>query len=207
MAFIPAVNTARVSAHFSQDGQQVENVFYVQKSTALTTADLVALGSAYVTWWIANMRSFSAANLSLVEVVVQDMTTISGTQIVFTTGLPVAGLSASPALPNSITLAIKEITGLGGRSFRGRQYILGMTQVFLNSDQNTVTAGTLTTLAGAYNALLSAINAISGMAMVVASFFHLGAPRATAVLTPITSFAFADNVVDSQRRRLPGRGR
>jgi hypothetical protein len=52
--------------------------------------------------------------------------------------------------------------------------------------------------------ILTAYNAT--WKMVVVSYYNNGAWRLTATITPIISFAFADLAIDSQRRRLPGRG-
>jgi len=42
--------------------------------------------------------------------------------------------------------------------------------------------------------------------LVVVSYYNSGAWRTTAVATPIINFGFADLAIDSQRRRLVGRG-
>jgi hypothetical protein len=41
---------------------------------------------------------------------------------------------------------------------------------------------------------------------VVVSRYHLGAPRVTGIATPVITYLATDNNVDSQRRRLTGRG-
>lgn len=213
MAFIPAADTARVSMHFTQDGQKVENQFYVQNVTGWDASSLSALGLAVKNWWTAGQQANSPSTLTLVEVVCKDMTTETGTEIVFTTGLPVSGTNSGTALPNSITAAIKLLTAMGGRSFRGRQYILGILQGHLNSDQNSFTTTATALWLTNYNALRTAINSSYTPGLVIASFFsgvdssHHPIPRSAAVLTPVTGFGFADNLVDNQRRRLPGRGR
>lgn len=213
MAFIPALNTARVAMHFSRDAQLVENVFYVENASGWDATSLEALANDVTAWWTTNLQPVVASNLSLNEVVCTDLTTSSGVSVVYAAGLPAAGGSGSTALPNNVTIAIKLITGFGGRSFRGRQYINGMVQANLATDQNTVGPAFVSGFQGFYNTLIATLLADFPPGLVIASFYHgvdsLGKPipRSTAVLTPVTNAVFADNVLDSQRRRLPGRGR
>lgn len=207
MAFIPAVDTARVAMHFTQDLQQVENVFYVQSIAGWDAASLSTLAGIVKAWWNTSIKPTTSNTVSLNEIDCKDMSSSSGVEIVYSTGLPLVGSSGSPANPNSVTFAIKLVTGLGGRSFRGRQYIIGLTQGNLNADANTVTSAAMAIYTTGYNALITSLAAAYTPGMVIASFHSGGAPRITATLTAVTAALFADNVVDSQRRRLPGRGR
>lgn len=213
MAFIPADKTARVSMHFSQNSQQVENVFYVENSVAWTPTTLLALGATVKDWWNADLKSSCHPSLSLNQIVVKDMTTDTAPEVVYATGLPLVGTGSGGALPNNVTIAIQLITGLGGRSFRGRQYILGLMDSSLTTDRQSLTSGAVTAYLTAYNGLISSIDGGITPGLVVASFFHgvdvnhKPIPRTTAVLTPVASAVFSNTVVDSQRRRLPGRGK
>lgn len=213
MAFIPAENTARVSMHFSQDGQQVENVFYVQSDAGWNDTSLSSLCGTVKNWWVTNLQSFISNTVSLNEIVARDMTTEGSPQVSYITGLPVLGTNTNAPLPNSVTAAIKLLTGLAGRSFRGRQYIVGLTSDSVSSDHNHLTPTALADLIIDYQALINDVDTVYTPGMVVASFFHgvdsshKPIPRSTAVLTKILAAAFADDILDSQRRRLPGRGR
>jgi hypothetical protein len=71
----------------------------------------------------------------------------------------------------------------------------------------------MTAVLGAYNAL-GALLEPAGATWVVISRFsgvdpitHRPIPRSEGITTPIDNAAFTDNKSDSQRRRLPGRGR
>lgn len=206
MAFIPALDTAQVALHYLVDSQRCENIFYVQKDSTLVPADLDDIANAFGDWWTAHVAPLTPSNVSLQEIIVRDMTTETSPEIVFTTGLPFAGSSSAHSLPNNVTIAIKLNTGFGGRSFRGRSYIVGISQGDVAVDTNVITSGSAAARTTAWNELITLVNAISGMSLVVASFHSAGAPRSTAVLTPVTSMSFADLTLDSQRRRLPGRG-
>lgn len=204
MAFIPVPDTVEVRMQYSYDGQQVENVFHVHQDGEWTVSQMQAIATVFVDLFDDELDTFAAATLTLNRVLVRDLTTSSGLAIEWTTGLPLSGLSPSPQLPNNVTAAVKWTTGLAGRSFRGRTYHLGLCE-------NSVTANELVStlpadLESAYATLITNIPAaVTGAALVVVSKYHLGAPRTTGITTDIIAVS-VDPVVDSQRRRLPGRG-
>src|SRR6476661_7974207 len=70
---------------------------------------------------------------------------------------------------------------------------------------NTVTGLTVTATDLSVDGGAGAEIAI-GDTMCVVSYYHLGVPRAAGLVTPITNSSLADLHIDSQRRRLAGRG-
>lgn len=203
MPFVPIPNTARVELRMTQDSQQIENVFHVEKEGVLTVTDLETIGAAFVDWFDTH-RNLVNTGVVLREIDFRDLTTASGLGILYNNSLPMAGLLNQAAMPNSVTVAIKWGTGLTGRSFRGRTYHIGLTegQVLNNALETATVAGLL----ASYNNLLTTVNG-TGFTMVVASRFANNAPRVTGVTTPILTASYADTTIDSQRPRLPGRGR
>lgn len=209
MPFIPAENTARIELVYSQGGQIVENVYHVEFGFVPAPTDLEDMATVFKDWWNTNLQPYVANTVSLNVIKARDLTTDSGSAIEYTTGLPILGASAVQPLPNGSTLAIKWTTGLAGRSFRGRTYHIGLVTSEL-ADPNHISTGFQTTLANAYQALISAVEG-TGNNLVVASFYHgvdtagKPIPRSTAVLTIIDN-AVVNTTIDSQRRRLPERG-
>ena len=203
MAFIPAPNTARVELVYNDIGQVTENVFHFRFDHEPDAADLNSLCAALVSWWTTNMQPITSVGAQLFKILARDMTVEGGVGIEYTTGLPLSGTGTS-ALTSSVTVATKLSTGLTGRNFRGRSYFIGMPADALSADPNIIS----TTFAAAVDAAFEALIGVAiteGTELVVASFFHDNAPRISAVLTPIIS-ASVDRFVDSQRRRLTGRG-
>lgn len=203
MAFIPVINTARCELRYTQNGQQVANIFHVEKEGPLTVLDLQDIGTALVEWWGEHLDLVSTA-VTLREIDIRDLTTASGIGILWNDGLPLIGGVASPPLPNNVTLAIKWGTGLSGRSFRGRTYHVGLCESQVT--QSELESAVIAPLLASYNALPTMITG-SGYTLVVVSRYANNAPRPAGVTTPILNAAYADTVIDSQRRRLPGRGR
>jgi len=204
MAFIPVANTAQVRMQFLYDGQHCENVYHVENTGAWDVGGLQALGDGFIDWWDTELKAFAPDTVSLRQVVLRDLTTESGLAVERTTGLPLVGTNGSPALPNNVTVAVKWSTGLAGRSFRGRTYHIGMPE---NSTVgNTVSASPLLDLQAAYDALIGVPPAVdAAYSLVVVSLFHDNAPRVAGVTTPILDSSI-EPTIDSQRRRLPGRG-
>jgi hypothetical protein len=72
---------------------------------------------------------------------------------------------------------------------------------------NTLNAGYASDFVIAYNDLLpGGVFEPDGWRWVVLSRYTAGAPRAAGVAFAVTRALFTDLTVDSQRRRLPGRG-
>jgi len=208
MPFIPAANTARVETVFSLLGQVVENVYHVEFSGEPSGSMLTDMCGTFKDWWVTNLKPLTVSALSLNAIKARDLTTEAGVGVEYVTGLPQVGSAAVTPLPNSVTLAVKWITGLSGRSRRGRTYHLGLTPGQL-IDPNHIGSGPQADLTAAYNALVAAVEG-AGANLVVASFYSgvidkVPQPRAAAVLTVIDSCTI-NTTVDNQRRRLPERG-
>lgn len=115
------------------------------------------------------------------------------------------GVSASPALPANVTLAVSHRTGLAGRSRRGRTYIVGLSEALVSGDFTV--AGVTTNANAAFNALRGLTTFVaSGWQFVILSKYVGTTPRAAAVITPVTNSFCVDARVDTQRRRLLGTG-
>lgn len=210
MPFVPVLNTVLAEMRMSLDGQQVENTLWFEAAAAPTPADMTSLADLLINWWVANYAPQASVNLQLVEVVISDQTTATSAQVSMAPEEPALGTIVSDALPNNVSLTVSFRTALRGRSFRGRNYVVGIPE----------SAAALSHLGGAYVAgwvvayetLLSLIDTDGTFDWVVVSKFS-GVdvngdpiPRVAGVTTPVTNVVVVDDVVDSQRRRLPGRG-
>jgi len=203
MPFIPAINCALAELVYNQEGETVENTLWCDKGTSIALADLTTLAEDLVQWWDTSMDTLTSSGTSLVLVRVRDMSTEAGARIEHTTGLPLVGLVATSGQPNNVTVTTTLLTNSGGRSFRGRNYFVGMPSTARNT-ANTVSTTWAASLRSAYLDLIDLL-ALDSWTLVVASRFSLGAPRESALLTPVTGIK-VDRTTDSQRRRLPGRG-
>lgn len=203
MPFIPVPNVCQAELIFNWNGQVVENVLHYSKSSPWTIDTLGDLAAELKAWWDTGMQPIVAATLSLTQIKMTDLASATGPVLNYNTGLPLAGLSGSPSMPNSIAVVITKRTDLRGRSYRGRIYHCGLTEEqCLNS---ALASGVASGLLAVYAA--TDVFSVTGDEAIqcVVSRYSNGVPRVTGIATPVTNFT-TDGIIDSQRRRLPGRG-
>lgn len=204
MPFQPAPNTARLVLDFIQDGQHVENVLHFwHNPEGGPLGDVIGLVNAVSTW----VAAFYLPAIS------EDVMAFNVTgQILDAPGEPkyassLAGLvggQAQPADPNNVTLAVHFSSTGPSRSGAGRAFVIGIPQNEIAA--NTISPEFLTAMLTVwYDALQAAMP--EGWQHAVLSRVQGGVTLAEALAYPVTSVSFVDNIVDSQRRRLPGRGR
>lgn len=210
MAFVPVANTVLVEFRYDYLGQQVENTLWFLGDDAPDPTNMDALGVDLVDWWSGGLQPIQNLAVSLRELVITDMTSNTGPQVTHIGPLPLAGDVTEEPLPSNDTLAISFRTASRGRSFRGRNYFVGMSRTQYSG--NVATSGFISAYTTAYEALLGGA-ATPGWNWVVASRFSgidpvtkKPIPRVAGITTLITAVTVADDVLDSQRRRLPGRG-
>ena len=203
MPFIPAPLVSQVEMIFQYSGSTIEMVHHYKSDTAPTIAEWEALHVLLRADWLGACNAIMAPTLVWDITKFTDLTTISSPSYSTTTSLPLAGTSASAQLPNNCAMVVTKRTALRGRSYRGRSYVPGLTELHVTG--NSILSGFTTPVinffigAQSYTVLGNVYN------MVVLSRFTEGAPRIVGEATPVSNFTF-DTTVDSQRRRLPGRG-
>lgn len=202
MAFIPIPNAATLEYIYSWDGQICENVLTYQCNTTVTAVQLQSLTTAALSWWNANLKPLVNGQAALLTVKATDLTSASGPVIEDTTGLPIVGTGSGTPVPNNVTVAIKLITANRGRSYRGRIYHVGLSNALVTN--NTVSVATRNSLKNAWLAALS-LGTLGLWTLSVGSRYSNNAPRTTGLATPVTDIS-VNQIVDSQRRRLPERG-
>lgn len=209
--FVPAPNTLQVEMVYTTYGGHAENVYHVQGDAAIT--DIAGLASNMITefeaWETTSMKGLRSSAYALVKTVVRDVGQIDGP--VFEHSPVIAGTQAADPVPDNSTIAVKWVTGRGGRSYRGRSYHIGLTTNMVSGDQ--LAAAFQASLPAAYQALRDRISNFNWNTfgpthgrLVVVSASHNKVARAVAEITPITDAVLADTNLDSQRRRLRGRG-
>jgi hypothetical protein len=200
MAFIPALNTLRVAVQYISDaGEDAVNVFHFRDALgAITLSRVNTLFALLDTWYTENWAPTASAHWQTDIYTAVDLTAAEGA--LYTHVVATSGENNLGALPAQNTVAISLRTGLSGRSRRGRLYHVG-----LSKDQvvnSTLASGVAASLISAYTVLLT-VTGLDDWEWVVASYVSNGAPRAAALLTPITQVILTDPVVDSMDTRKP----
>lgn len=203
MAFIPTENAAQVELRFTLHGQQVENTLYFYNPDGVGLAGLIDITDQVNDWYTAHLKGTQGSSVTLLEVYGTDLTSaiapvysntaLNGTVGTFTTG---------PIMPGNVTLAVSFRTSGRGRSARGRNYVVGLPEASVTG--NTVDTGLVNSIEAAYVSLVTFLTGT--WQWVVLSRYFEGAPRAEGLIQPVTNAIIVDPYVDSQRRRLTGRG-
>lgn len=177
-------------------GQKIENVWHVvgpdpfSITLASDIADIFSVGMADI------MNSFSQ-QWTLGEIFVHNLAGAASGEFTLAISPPQAGGVAGDSAPSNAAICISLRTNLSGRSTRGRKYFSGLTTTDATNDvfNATKTAAVVT----AINTLIANL---SGNGTPLAIF-----SRTIPALTTVVTATAVDNAIDSQRRRLLGRGR
>lgn len=204
MEYIPVPNTAQLDFIFNWDGQVCLNVLHYVKATPWTQTQLQELTTAAIVKYTAQFNTNNPTTLALNTVRATDLASENGPRYENGTNLPVIGSNGSPSLPNNCAVVITKRTAMRGRSFRGRIYHMGLTEGSVTG--NIVIAASLSAIIARWATFLSLTITGDEPLMCVVSRYANKLPRSTGVATLVTNLT-SDGTIDSQRRRLPGRGR
>lgn len=207
MAFIPCPNVIQVEVRGLVDAQRVENVLYfLTDSPPVSPSDVELVAGVIDFWWRDSMIPCLPSAYVYRETYAMDLSSETGPTWTEAQAGPVPGTRPAPGgvLPNSATLAVSFRTAQRGRSHRGRNYVALLARNDVVG--NEVVTNLQSALVSAYEELLPGGGMFSNFLWVVLSRYGNGAPRPQGLTTTITSVIIVDNIVDSQKRRLPARG-
>lgn len=196
MPFVPIPSTVRLAIRGSFQGQQIVNVLhYRYPGAAPDTDDLIAF---CLEWWTNHgtaWRGVHSDAYSVLELVARDIATAGGAQGSIPLTANNTGTIAGDPCPGNVAVVISWRTGLSGRTARGRTYIGPIPEP--NVSGNTVNSGLVTVLATLAGQLIGAAFT-DGYELAIASLKD--------GLSRVVISSVIDALVDSQRRRLTGRG-
>jgi hypothetical protein len=209
MPFVPVSNAALVEIRATYLGQQVENTLWFHAADPIDQGALQALVNEVRDEWIANMLPLLPSTYVLVEVRGTDMTSETGPVASAPAGAGDVGSALGLGEPGNVSLAINFRTGSRGRSFTGRNYWVGVQRDAVSGNQMGSTL--IGDILAAYVALVAAVEPDGWDHVVVSRFSGVDEdgrpiPRVAGVSTVVLSYGVTDNNLDSQRRRLAGRG-
>lgn len=201
--YIPVPDTLQANLRYTCAGQRLENVLnFSYEGLGFGPACIAVVDVINTELW-PNIRTSMTNQLQFVEIYMVDLASSSGETRTGTPGIPSAGSVDSPPAPLNVSFCVSHRTAQRGRSFRGRTYIGGLAYNVIQSQQ--LAAGNAGTILAAFQLMRDAA-AAAGAPFVIVSRYSGNLPRAVGVSTPVTSILLQDTIVDSQRRRLPGRG-
>jgi len=203
MAFVPVLDTVSASMRFTLWGQQIESTLYFKHSGEPTTEDLQDIAD-YVDDFAASKLLAAGLSVSMVyrETFVTWLATVTSPTAVSTVSAGATGSDGDASLPGNVCFCVTFRTAERGRSARGRNYVSGIPVG--SQTGNTIPSAFADGIVGAYNALIEF--PLADWTWVVVSRTQGGVSLLNGVTLPVTQAAYADLNLDSQRRRLTGRG-
>lgn len=203
MAFIPVPNVALARLEGTIDGQQTINTQYWEISGGgITPTNLNTLATALLGWFRGTLALQLAEDWNTVRVTCYDLTTENS--YIAEAADSVAGGVASEATPNNVAACVSFRTGIGGRSFRGRNFLPAVPGSVVTL--NTISPTWISNILTAYGALIGAGDFLAGWQWGVASRYTGGAPRVSGIISPVTAAIFVNPYVKSMRTREVGKG-
>lgn len=202
--FIPGAGVVSIELIYSQASIVMENQIHVHYGFDPNIDDLHVLRDVAIDWFEDVYRPGIANNLALVRVRTKSLASSDAVMEDYALPSAIFGTNSGGHLPPNATFCIKLATASAGRSARGRWYVAGLTSAQLSTIA-TVTTGFRDFVVDALNTLKDALSDAS-TTLVVASFRHDNEWREEIQTYDVTNFVAVDLNVDSQRRRLLGRG-
>lgn len=202
MAFIPVPNGIQLCFLFEAASQKYQFCLTLRKSAgAPTSTDLDDVKLIGESWWASNLKTRLSSNVILSQVTATDITQQGGQQARSVVGTN--GSVSEASLPLNSALCVSLRTEKRGRSYRGRVYVSGLPVSHMTA-LNVYGSTQAANIVSDFGALQSTLDG-AGYDIVVASKQHNGVTTNPAETNEVIAIV-ADTLLDSQRRRLNGRG-
>lgn len=195
---------AKVSLVFLRDSRTFVNTFHVSGAADLGAGDLVTIANMFKTWYTNSYKTQLPSGVGLTQIQVRKLWPPAPLAYDLNVSPPETGSKNTTMETANSTLTMSWRTGFAGKAYRGRDYVPGLVEADVTTNDTVVSSLLVGLAAVGGNLISSALTA--GFPLGV---FH------TPLLTPklldntITEIltCVLEYIVDSQRRRLPGRGR
>lgn len=203
MPYIPVPNTAKLELFYTLFNQKCENTLYFEKFDDWNAAEILSLAQEGASLWpshgmlhLSNECAFTGAKATALSSQTGPTATVTGSG---------GGALVVGSLPSNVAFCIKFSTQGRGRSSQGRIYLPGIPITSVLAD--AVIGARAFEIEGDMNDAIDLIASDMSATHVVVSRYHNHAPRTEGVTYPVTNVGISDVYLDSQRRRLIGRGR
>lgn len=201
MASVYAPNVAQFNLNFTYQGEPAQNTLYTLYASEPGTTELNNTANAIYNTWETEASAWVPSTVTLLNVQGISLDQAGAPVGGFTPATPTSGGDLGASAPNQDTIAVSFRTGFAGRSRRGRNYWVGLLKA--NISNNRLDPSVMTLIKAYYEQFLPAAGILENCIWGVYSRFENNAPRTVGLFTPITQVLFVNNVVDSQRDRMP----
>jgi len=189
-------DTVRVEMRYQENSQERVNIFHLNVPGATTTdlSDIADLFDSHDDTFGDVLRNNTT---TLTHIIVTNINDAIQEQFVKAITPPRPGTQTGGSMPGNVTSTVSWRTGFAGPRRRGRTYMVDtpVDQVTAGETISGTRAGLLATWG---QTLINALQVASKLLVVASHTYH--------TWTPVLS-VIVETILDSQRRRLPGRGR
>lgn len=194
----------KVALIFQRDTRELVNTFHVARTTGWDISSMTALGTAIVSWYNSVYKAALPTTVALSQVQVRQLNPASPLAVDIPVTPASPGTRGGPTEAGNASVTMSERTGFAGRAYRGRMYAAAVPSNDVTSDDKVSSA--LVTLLG--NAIGNLVFGALPAGDLLAVFHRPGlVPKPLDNLYTVVNTYILENIIDSQRRRLPGRGR
>lgn len=181
------------------------NVLHFTKPTPWTIAEMGTLGTNLKNWWDTYLKVCIPPQTSLTQIQLRKYDPAAPFAVDVPVSPAILGTRGTVSEAANATSTISLRTGLAGRAYRGRIYIPGLSETDVQQNDQLSSALTALLATAAFQLLVAGTPGLSSFPGV----FHRPLPVSKPLDNLITAFTgyVIENIVDSQRKRLPGRGR
>jgi hypothetical protein len=210
MPHLVTPDTVRVAVTYTHSTEpiQCELTFALQDASGLIMTDPSTTAAAVYTAAAANWQPQMAPEVVLNGVIYEDVRTIPFGGLTFSfTDVPGTFSGGTAPIPTDSCLAVSRLSGSLGRSARGRVYwpIWDQAELAFADEVDPTHAAAIVTALEAFSGALE--TALPSATLGMISQQTGGVVRGTGLFVETLAWAIVDNHIDSQRRRLVGRGR
>jgi len=203
MPFQAVPNTVQCDILFLLFGQICEMVVHVEVPAGVDAPTIQDCANEVGNWVEDTLLPALSQDITFLRVEAKNLSIEAGGEAVYNAATGTTGGGAVGSEAGNVAFCVSLKTASSGRSFRGRKYVPGIATS--QRVGNTVLPAYGQALADAFNTLITVLEGFS-KALVIVSRIADGVERLTAVTTPVTSAVATNFDLDSQRRRLNGRG-
>ena len=199
MAFQPVPDTARFAVvHQSGVGDEVVNVLYFRRPGQWGLSELEAAAQTLATAWVNEIMTNLSVEVSLRRIQARGERAQDDVSFEYVLPSPAAGTRPGEAVPFQCAFCVTHLTGLVGRSNRGRTYFGYIAEADNNNGLLAVARAN-----GLRNGLsaVRTLMANAGWTHVVVSRIRNKTRLNVAVTVPVIGYKYTDLVIDTQRRR------
>jgi hypothetical protein len=202
MAHQDVTETVQIEIRYVMDQNNAANVLHAKYTGAVSLSDFDNLENAIAAWLTASWAPVASSMWEVNQIILTDLNSLNGPRKSYPISPPIQGTDTAQAMPANATLAVKADVGRRGRGLAGRIFFIGLSEAAVQGNEVVSTGvASILTIYNTLNADIAALPPFDGLAVPHRTVG--GAHPNPASSDTVTNFLVTDNLIDSQKDRLP----